>query len=589
MIKSNIIMLLFTFFALPNMVSASQYICPLTGVSASGPRVEEPVKLVDKDKPQTRLQKISKVLSPYRWYRKGKIAAKKGWRQFQKEKEEMGWKRWFIAPFDDSGMSFGWKFYFRSMRVLIDPLLELPPELLHLVRHKIFKGAPVRKRASMFINIPIGVLFYLAVDATVFPAVQKSWIENLTTRLDAGWVATQYVTDWSTTGHMSFSEAGNILINFEKGIFSLDRTILNDRIAQLIDLGVLPRESVTKLADAAIASWDLARKDGKLTDEEIYTEFQKRVKELPFYQALTDQQKVYIDYVLLPTIRVKGKSDIEWLSYVIEPDRRSHLKPSQVKGLESLDRIFANDGGHIPFSAIINSVAETITAKDKISERVSKAKDLGLTELLGDSVYRAEIPAFTGELSMEFPGQPKIQMNDELDRWNVMFSDPRFAVLAQRFRDGQVSQVSALAEFTIQTLAFQQIYDAYDKKLVKKRGGKKFQELTVEDVASYIYGSEEQPAVTMLNRIASFLDTDQFKGVEETQLQALKYALIRIYFDYQVILAKSPSKGPSAYDEMKRMEVEFYALADNGSLDKHLKEIWNIEDFSPLSKGLEVE
>src|SRR6185503_13630964 len=114
-----------------------------------------------------------------------------------------------------------------------------------------------------------------------------------------------------------------------------------------------------------------------------------------------------------PTFTVRGQSDLYWLSLFFEPFRKQGLTPEQVKGLNSLHKIYDQHPDDLSLAVIAKMTAETLDDTRQMQDKLARANELGLP-LSADFIYRADIPLFSQKETVQLLDHD-VELPAELD------------------------------------------------------------------------------------------------------------------------------------------------------------------------------
>jgi hypothetical protein len=248
------------------------------------------------------------------------------------------------------------------------------------------------------------------------------------------------ISDWMSMGALESNDARDL---FEKQIqlFQSNLQPLRQRREDLLRIGwwspkagELTEKIMNRIgADAPklIVSEDLVK---RVTEDPDYPEL---------LEDIGEKNNFTLVLWLVPRVDYLGKSDIEWLSYLVQTKHDKELSSQQKFGLESLRLMFQTDKNKISLPTFADVTARTMKNPKEIKEKMAKAKSFGLpyTE---DTFYRADLPL---EILKVKDGDRELKFEDEVDRWKMILTDARFKKLADAWRRHDVADYDILALF----------------------------------------------------------------------------------------------------------------------------------------------
>ncbi len=491
-----------------------------------------------------------------------KQTIKTNWGKFRSEVQEQGAIRYVIAPRVDTKT-------LQIFRFLIDPVFDGSVELANLIKTKIFKRDPLKKTLSMLTSMPLGMIFYSWFFASINNDTTRADIDNLANALAEDRLGAHYLAPWVVYEGMTSIEAINQLAKLEQRLLKGDDTVFDERLQQFENIGFVDSTNRESLKKILLAVRDAAAADGFLKNHEISRLMSEHIANSDWAQQLTALTENYLNHAFFPGQIVNGKSDVECLSYLLDPTRDVSLTPVQVQGLNSLRELVRTEGGDVPMPTVIKLIAKTLTEDEGIARKIEKAKQLGLYKDLANASSRVDFPYFVKEFTLQLPNH-KIELKDELDRWNLIFNSLLFDGLKTGFQNGQLTELSALGELTAQIQALNQIFSRY-------RVG---DSLSVQTACQLVYGEpaqNEKPSALLFKIPETFKD---FKNISADELSLSVYAVTRIHYDYFIAVTRAQSleEKQRIFDQALAHEKKAIEAAETHQILKFTQDSWGISN-----------
>lgn len=180
--------------------------------------------------------------------------------------------------------------------------------------------------------------------------------------------------------------------------------------------------------------------EGQAAELIVRKDLIKRISSHPKFPELAAElgldYNFTLDLWLTPKINYRGKSDVEWFSYIFDSSRDKNLNEQQRNGLESIRLLYDLDKKHATFINMVQVIAKTLSDEEGMKKKLEKARqlDLSLDEFI---VSRADLPFL----------KPEGPFEDELDRWKMLLSDSRFRAEATAWKEGKLSDFMTMLEF----------------------------------------------------------------------------------------------------------------------------------------------
>jgi hypothetical protein len=152
------------------------------------------------------------------------------------------------------------------------------------------------------------------------------------------------------------------------------------------------------------------------------------------------------------TIGLKTLSDLE-LMRTLNRSSASDANTALARTVQLLDKNL------VSYPDALAMTLEATTGAKELREKLVKAEAMGISEL-GE---RPDIPSLSAPTP--FSGA---ELKDELDRWQLLQTDPRFEALRQARKDGKIGEVAALAALQAQ-INGRQSFLLVDRALKGKR------------------------------------------------------------------------------------------------------------------------
>ncbi|MBT4792251.1 MAG: hypothetical protein HON90_11825 [Halobacteriovoraceae bacterium] len=493
---------------------------------------------------------------------------KNGITNFISQVKDKGLMRFIVAPRAPTE-----KFdYFNS---ILSPLVDLPVELINLMKVKLLKAPPITQQASLIPSLPASILFWAVGVPHIAKTISFEEVsENFINGVQEKRVGANYIAQWVTLGSIDIFEASHKLIEFEKAIRTRDMNYFTTRINQLIQIGVLTRAQVPELIDIMIETLNLFSQQEIIKDSDIKQAFDKVLSKSELAQYLPKDFSLYGQFLFYPTVLIDEISDIEWYSFLYLPERFDLLSEEQKKGVKTLKQLLGSD--EIPTTTIISFVAKTLSQTEVIDERIKKAKTLGIQAKIGDALYRMPYPL--SNVPFEFLTLTKtLQVQDEIDLWNIIFTHPSFSHIAKSYQAGEISDIVALMETKLNII--------YDNKYLKiynesKGTADKEPSLTVNEAcALYNVGDETHPD---LKKYLDQFNLQTYHTFTSQDIEALMYLLTQNLFAHAIKahLTNTAEQKEELFTYTKLTEQKLVYIFSEGNFYDFVKKISQMNSFS---------
>lgn len=164
------------------------------------------------------------------------------------------------------------------------------------------------------------------------------------------------------------------------------------------------------------------------------------------------EERFLLSYILNPTLEIEGVSDVALTQEILtRPDSASRQILSMLIETEELDF-----GSAILMMVERKKFPEVITEKKKAAE-----------SLPADIRFVAERPDFSQVESIEMTTHPhgdKTTLKDEISRWNLGLKDPRFQVVLEQFKSGEINQLQYVERIDSSIQGYNEIYKVIEEK-----------------------------------------------------------------------------------------------------------------------------
>lgn len=248
------------------------------------------------------------------------------------------------------------------------------------------------------------------------------------------------VSDWLQMGALEPSEARDLFTK-QIELFKSNLKPLRQRREDLLRLGLW----TPKAGELALNIMNRIGADAPklLVSEDLVG----RITSDPDFKALSEEVGESRNFTLLlwlvPRVDYLGKSDIEWLYYLVSNKKDSELSYQQKFGLESLRLMFQIDKDKISLPTFAKMTALTMKKPKDIRAKMAKTQSLGLP-FAENTFYRADLPFGDRKIKQ---GTHEIELKDEVDRWKIILTDPRFQKIADAWRRHEIPDFDALSAF----------------------------------------------------------------------------------------------------------------------------------------------
>jgi hypothetical protein len=404
---------------------------------------------------------------------------------------------------------------------------------------------PIQRRPGLMINILMTLLIVDQIDKGVvalnnrgFEAAQSENIYGAHT-----------IQEWMATGAID-PDLGKNLFNRFKTEFAQNLFPLRQRTKDFVKNGWWSPEA-GEIANSILDDLVKQNKPEQLYRTEMLAE---KITQHPRYRDLTlavlPENAFTVTLWLTPQVEFRGHPDTYWIAQMLNP---TGLTDSQVAGLASLRPYFQADLENASLVVDIELIAMTLADHDKIEAKIKKAEALSLPSSRG-TFARVDLPPFAQKRVFS-DGKIIITLNDEIDRWNLIYKDPRFV----GFKNAWLNQ----------TLTDQQLLLA--SELFLESGAYRFapptKALDLKASCQLIFGDKDLPSVPMFSNLKRDIG-----NIPLEQRDRLALARLKIYIDAFLKASRTPEK----WDEI---------FSQNNADDKALVEKAMQGEFPPEVSG----
>lgn len=438
---------------------------------------------------------------PFKW-------AKTSWLEFRAEAREHGAIRYVLAPRMPPEK-------FNFFAAFLDPLIDLPVEVYSFIKHKIVKRAPVKKRLSAWTSLPIGILAWTLIFQGVDNHVYEKSVTSLEQAVAAGRFGAEYISEWVLTGALTPVEAVRILKNSEE-TFRNDLAPVRARIGQFVNQGVWTKSQAEKANQILTAIAGNTKPNEVMEHKGLEKYLMSSPAFLELATAIPQESQYTLTLLTAPSVEQFGQLDSYWLSLFFDKNRRGLLSPNQLRGLESIDNLYKHHSENLSLTAVAYLVGKTIGDEKGMAQKLKKAGKYSIRPEHGFQ-YRSDMPVFTTS-SIFTDLTEDVDLDDELDLWKLIFSDPRFSSFRKAFEAKSASDFTVLIETLIHANALSQIH-----LLHRKYEGAS---LPAEEMCGLVHGTPSSNG----NPIFNGLKEPLVDGTKLSQLKWLKIELAYLYF-----------------------------------------------------------
>lgn len=301
------------------------------------------------------------------------------------------------------------------------------------------------RRLSRWVTTPVSLISAIAMGVAlshVDTASENAEIAKFASAWEQDIYGASTMADWMRTGGIDPNSARDVY-NQAIDQFHNHLAPLRERRADFVRLGWWSE------ADGQLADQIMNRLEADTNAVVVRDQLIRKIQGDPDYEKLESQinerYAASVELWITPKVNYLGKSDVEWLGFLFDPTRDKQWSPRQQQGLESIREMFDYDRSRVSFVTLIELTAKTLKYPKDLEAKFTKARSLGLP-VEQSTFWRADLP-IAGEVFHD--GDKEIVFKDEVDRWNLIWHDPRFAEEKQQWRDGKLTDVGCLIAFGI--------------------------------------------------------------------------------------------------------------------------------------------
>lgn len=305
------------------------------------------------------------------------------------------------------------------------------------------KGQPAHgKKLSLWVTTPISFLALVGVTMYAENWAVQTEIAKFESALDQDIYGATTLADWMRTGGLEPSAAREV---YNRAIdqFHNHLSPLRQRRADFVRLGWW------KEADGLLADKILDRLEKNTDAIVVRDDLIEKLQNDPDFDLLSKQIDprfaASLELWITPKVNYLGKSDVEWLAYLLDPAQDKQWLPRQQRGLDSIRQMFDYDRTRVSYVTLVELTANTLKYPKELEVKFAKARQLGLPAEAA-TFWRADLPIAP---EVFHDGENKIVFKDEVDRWNMILHDPRFAKEAKDWRDGRLTDIGCLIAFGV--------------------------------------------------------------------------------------------------------------------------------------------
>jgi hypothetical protein len=195
-----------------------------------------------------------------------------------------------------------------------------------------------------------------------------------------------------------------------------------------------------------------------------------KITNTPTFKNKPQQDLEVMMTAFWPQVKIDKHTDIELTRMLTQKDN-ANISAVQGKSLANIRSMVASDGIDLPTAHFLT--AKTLDVPNEIIKKAALAKTILPVEKIA-TANRPDLPIAYEELKFKTAGTKK-SLKNEMDRWSVLISDPRFASLEEQWKQGKITDVQALETQQLMIKGLEQIEPYMNQ-------GKKLRDSDVQDI-----------------------------------------------------------------------------------------------------------
>jgi hypothetical protein len=325
----------------------------------------------------------------------------------------------------------------------------------------IFNPIATARNSSRELTMPASSLAMMAVfdkptDYLKNKAEAKNWenAEKVSENLPGGSFALEY----AKLGYADAKDMSKAVLTQERilGEWAKDTTEKNlPRVSEMIENKILTKDEATKFNELcrqafaeATSSTDAKVSKGEVLEKTLWDKITTNAT----FKDKPQQNLEIMMTAFWPVVKIEKHSDIE-LTRAISQEKNESVSKTQERSLTSIRSLLSTEAIDLPTAHFL--AAKTLDAPEEIAKKEARSKSILPVEKMAIA-HRPDLPISYERLKFKTAGTEKVLKN-EMDRWSLMISDPRFAGLEEQWKQGKITDAQALQSQQLIIKGLQQI------------------------------------------------------------------------------------------------------------------------------------
>lgn len=481
--------------------------------------------------PQAELPPVTGPLV-FRWAKMGGRFVKGRWKNYRQEVREQGKVRILLAP-RENPTKFNW------LVSLIDPFFDLPVEVYSLIKTKAFKKKPVMRRLSIPVAITAGVILFGSIGVGMQMKAYQQSLTYLEQSVKSDAIGARHVSEMMRLEHVSPIDAAKIINSYDSAIAKWSQSKADfPRMKLFVEKGIVKGEAEKTHLDQVLktTAFKASIVDKDRSAKNLKTQLSIAVEKSPILSAKPEWMKQTILLSFLPEVPYQEGTVLDTYMTILQASF-GDIDPSDVnqlilKGVGELGNFQGEEIG-IPYQ--LNVLERSKANTSLILAKIDRAKEMGFPADKLHVAARIDIPLFSGEIEYYDLAMGKLQLKSELDRWELLLNDWRFATVAEAWKKGQISSIQALGKMSQMMGALHNLFQIQLAKAhqvgIEKLNIENIPPPSFGEIVRLMDGTNGSPGNHLFSGVPQILKSVKDK-IPLKDLNALKYSLGRLYWDY---------------------------------------------------------